>query len=667
MEATTDLYRPLAPSEGRLLSFEPNTTTPGSLHLILETISWDDEAEVHLAAAASSPSAVPLSEPPCSAAVGTSPPSSCQLRYRWGDYAALSYVWGDDPSDRLIYINGLEFKVRTNLEAALRSLAKDQLFQGNFKIWIDALCINQDDLDERSVQVTKMKDIYTKAWNVVAWLGPARDESPKAFQLLHILYEHREKSKAEELKNTLLQNPGCLGEGLWLALQELVIRPYWSRVWIMQEVTMGSKRVIIRCGDDAMLWNTFIMGISCLHDHFWQAKDRPLAQDRARKGLPSKAWNTRSLHMLKKDLKPLVEGQTSNVEQDRWTSLSRLVDISASCNSTKRRDKVYGMLGMMNPMIAAQLKPDYQKKLDEVFLDTALAGLVASSNLDFLRDANLWPPANGPTWVPDWTWRWRNRDGRFWSTFKTSLALPADFQVSGRKLRCRGIIIDEIDGLGARKKAQFSYQEDSFVQPKFNMRPYGNFAETQFALTHALTGDGTWTPRNESGFRRSIIYLPKTYKAGLSEFKRRNWRNFMLDRGYYHTWQGWREANGNLMLAGQPMDDYFSDCIPSDAIEDQLWQAKGHFTNCQIYRRFAISKRGLFGWVPDFVGLEPMHQVIPGDVVAIIYGCSTPLLLRRRADGYAVVGEAYFLGLMAGEAANMLQKGVVDSQMLNLI
>lgn len=370
MEATTDLYKPLAPSEGRLLSFEPNTTTPGSLHLILETISWDDKAEVPLVAAASSPSAVPLSGSPCSAAVGISPPNSSQLRYGWGDYAALSYVWGNDPSDRLIYINGHKFKVRTNLEAALHSLAKGQLFRGPFKIWIDALCINQDDLDERSVQVTKMKDIYTNAWNVVAWLGPARDESPKAFQLLHILYEHREKSKAEELKNTLFDHPDCLGDGLWLALQELVIRPYWSRVWIIQEVTMGAKRVIIRCGDDAVLWTTFIMGISCLHNHFWQAKDSPMAQDRARKGLLRKAWNTRSLHLLKKDLKPLVEGQTSDVEQDRWASLSRLVDISASCNSTDPRDKVYSMLGMMHPTIAAQIKPDYsiQRSLMRCFL-----------------------------------------------------------------------------------------------------------------------------------------------------------------------------------------------------------------------------------------------------------------------------------------------------------
>lgn len=77
-------------------------------------------------------------------------------------------------------VDGLEFDVTSNLEAALRALRS----RGHKKVWVDALCINQKDLTERSLQVLRMGIIYSKAKNVLVWLGPASKESDSAFDYM---------------------------------------------------------------------------------------------------------------------------------------------------------------------------------------------------------------------------------------------------------------------------------------------------------------------------------------------------------------------------------------------------------------------------------------------------------------------------------------------------
>ena len=84
-------------------------------------------------------------------------------RYTWGDFIALSYVWGDSYINREIYVDDTLVLVTANLEAALRQLRNHSRIQQRFRIWIDALCINQADSDERAVQVARMKDIYARA------------------------------------------------------------------------------------------------------------------------------------------------------------------------------------------------------------------------------------------------------------------------------------------------------------------------------------------------------------------------------------------------------------------------------------------------------------------------------------------------------------------------
>lgn len=123
-------------------------------------------------------------------------------RYNWGDYIALSYVRGDQTHKKDIILNGSRFQVGFNLHNALLRLRNSSEIRSlKLKIWIDAICINQDDLDERATGVKKMVVVYSEALAVRAWLGcpsvEVRPEVPIAKSLLDAAFIFRDKSIRE--------------------------------------------------------------------------------------------------------------------------------------------------------------------------------------------------------------------------------------------------------------------------------------------------------------------------------------------------------------------------------------------------------------------------------------------------------------------------------------
>jgi len=89
--------------------------------------------------------------------------SAINGRFPWGDYVALSYTWGNADEISEIFINGKPIKVRPNLECALRVLREKGPIRAGMKVWIDALCLNQMDMDEKNAQVPRMREIYQRA------------------------------------------------------------------------------------------------------------------------------------------------------------------------------------------------------------------------------------------------------------------------------------------------------------------------------------------------------------------------------------------------------------------------------------------------------------------------------------------------------------------------
>lgn len=114
-------------------------------------------------------------------------------------YAALSYTWGDRVSKTPILVNEVATQVTIDLEAALRHIRKPS---SAMVLWVDAICINQEDLAEKSHQVEMMREIYSGAELVIAWLGSASDDSDLAMNVLGKGFEGWKSNEGNQYEST---------------------------------------------------------------------------------------------------------------------------------------------------------------------------------------------------------------------------------------------------------------------------------------------------------------------------------------------------------------------------------------------------------------------------------------------------------------------------------
>jgi hypothetical protein len=141
-------------------------------------------------------------------------------------YQALSYTWGPVAPTYKILIDGQTFRLRENLYQFLKTIASQSSTSktaqnfGKRYIWIDQICINQDDIVERTQQVSIMGIIYRRALQVVVWLGTSDEYTETAVTYLNGLNEASatEKPTHEQMA----------------AVNQLCNRPYWSRLWIVR-------------------------------------------------------------------------------------------------------------------------------------------------------------------------------------------------------------------------------------------------------------------------------------------------------------------------------------------------------------------------------------------------------------------------------------------------
>jgi Heterokaryon incompatibility protein (HET) len=129
-------------------------------------------------------------------------------------------------------------------------------------IWVDTFCINQEDFNERSEQVKLMRDIYNKATRTLVWLGAAGAESDLAMEVLEKL--ETEPSPRDYFLSMLQLHRA---DALFEPLEGLLKRPYWRRLWIIQEV-ICSADVILYCGEHSVTYPTLKNLIETFTDEF---------------------------------------------------------------------------------------------------------------------------------------------------------------------------------------------------------------------------------------------------------------------------------------------------------------------------------------------------------------------------------------------------------------
>ena len=266
-------------------------------------------------------------------------------------YEALSYTWGADNAQNCIRIQGCPMPIKPNLEMALRHLRlRDQAR----RLWVDALCINQGDLDERALQVQYMVKVYKYAARVIVWIGLKVPGVEEAFLAA------KELAEAQECINREANTLGGTGpasfdldvvrallesavEGLpdtWFDNLRMVFeRPYFKRCWCVQEV-VASQWAIVKCEELEMSFLDLISTITLMG---LARHDLSMAE---------KIQNNATLWYR------IYQRKTSQEKQEVEGSIGdflTLLDETRTQEATDIRDRVWSLLGICDEGIRPSL------------------------------------------------------------------------------------------------------------------------------------------------------------------------------------------------------------------------------------------------------------------------------------------------------------------------
>ncbi|KAL6803366.1 heterokaryon incompatibility domain-containing protein [Trichoderma sp. SZMC 28013] len=365
-------------------------------------------------------------------------------------FEALSYCWGDATDKLLVFCDGVPFPVTKNLESALRHLRQTE---DERILWVDAICINQDNIPERNQQVSIMKDIYRKARHVVIWLGAADEDSDSVFSLCERMVEkrlglleladptlgnedvygpnkkklmnqrlaaakrRRELAKTTDIgeagsdaaiSGTTVESPAASdkpedatddaeGDDESAATSEeitaffrLLSRPWFSRCWVIQEVCLAEE-ASVQCGKKSIGWLEFYVG--------WTISI--IMGTKGLEGRPDRIFRSGLILMM------LVQGKMSNADStQQGVDFLWLLRKVLPLDATDPRDKVYSILSLIkgDRDRDCSIMPDYTLSVEECYKKTAMALMSQMKNLDALVfDHATSSPLNLPSWVTDWS------------------------------------------------------------------------------------------------------------------------------------------------------------------------------------------------------------------------------------------------------------------------
>ena len=276
---------------------------------------------------------------------------SCQLYHVSIDnmppYEALSYSWDTDLSGQTphptIYVDGKELKVMPSLEAFLRQHRHDH--DSDLPLWIDAICVNQHDLDERRKQVAMMCKLYTQLARLVVWLGIDDDAEIKIateFIQQHASAQREGQESVRKFQENVVSRFRETGFNYTVPLHKVLSRSWFSRSWIVQEFVLGSQkgRVVFKCGSLQLSLDD-MEALSLFLQWHWFDNMAHAFRAEASAGFVQCISVWVSLQIARQNRRPdLLNQAETNTDFVFWLAVLR------NQLATDPRDKVYAALGL---------------------------------------------------------------------------------------------------------------------------------------------------------------------------------------------------------------------------------------------------------------------------------------------------------------------------------
>lgn len=631
-------------------------------------------------------------------------------------FKPVSYTWGQEEATSCIWVEGVEgvdaaepgsavlrcIPIRPNLERLLKQFRREN---DGVPLWVDALCINQEDHHEKGFQVRHMDEVY-RARQVLIWLGDRSETSDVAIDFIEDWKPFQREKKfsagSDFINNTVMPQQ-------WSALWDLIGRPWFSRRWIVQECVLSDhKHVYI--GDRHFCWEYLISLVLLMESTNHDAglrKTSNVCSDlvghcsngptrEASHYVPDSPDRIESLKSLQRAYSIFHSAEAANL------TLEKLVDDFCGFFSQDPRDGIYAFLSLATDTTDSEWVPDYSPENSathvyaqatrHIIRQTGSLDIICRSNPQYNDHHHSWIPWFGPSVIT-------LQDGHSHTVHgykKKSLTTFGQPLGSTRRLRrCCHAVCDGCDAPirgvrhkcercrdfdfcdGCVKHASTSHEADhSFrrIPPKFGV--YNTSAGTRINIgseaelsglpltegrhmtldargwfVDTVSQVGSWikTSHESDGVSFvvdwSILRDTDAVKAG------------RLSDGFFRAITGNRRVE--IVQGADVMEEQIS-CVPKawlQAVKDVCQTESvlpGSDFQEQILTSMLVMASGprWFAMTGKSMGFVPAGTE-PGDAVCILAGCTVPVVLRKRTcesdQDWFLVGECYIEGLMEGE------------------
>jgi hypothetical protein len=304
------------------------------------------------------------------------------------EYLALSYTWGSPDDTAIIRCDDGYLRIPSNLYHALLRL---RLPAPHYrKVWADAICINQGDIQERVQQVQIMRQIFAHATLVTIWLDDHDETSRDCCELIDTLIEYY-GSDDFDLNNGANNHPD-LEEDQWTLYKQFFQRPWFSRVWVFQEAVVAHLLTFV-WGDWEANWQKIMLVVQCVGTFGNPVIYDPVALQNL--------W-----HMTLMDMQRVAYSEHYNRDKDSYSTqlsaLIYLVDHARERKATDPRDRIFALQGLAQERDKPEFVVDYSLSVEQVYRNFALYELFQRRDLNILSSASQ-TNLNLPSWIPDWT------------------------------------------------------------------------------------------------------------------------------------------------------------------------------------------------------------------------------------------------------------------------
>ncbi|KAG4435709.1 hypothetical protein IFR05_008795 [Cadophora sp. M221] len=581
------------------------------------------------------------------------------IEHLWDDprYEALSYAWGSSVETKPIQLNKTSFEITPNLEVALRHLRYEQ---DSRRLWVDALCINQNDPIEKQTQVKLMCEIYPAADKVLCWLGPEGDDSAFVMQRLQEIADAKtERRGSFSSDDTDMESEPDVDphyedkERFYNGLFKLFSRQWWSRLWTCQEFALTLRDPEVICGKQR---SKFHFPASNALDR-WDGTLPPVGSDLT---ITSQTtyWETVEIVygcMMACELRTKRGFAGLHRTTDSHPIFAMAIWIRRY-RCTDPRDKLFGILSFLLEPHRALFPPNYTQSTAQVYVKYSAAILMVSGCGQIYN--RLSPRSTFEESIPSWAIDFSSQtaDGEFDPGMLSKRSKDKDriCTSKGRKTECitvgprliiRGVILDEI-------QTAVEVQTGELLKPAQMHASLTAFHRNAMERSREVNIHDH-SPASKFQHLRTVDSVYKIITCG-------TWN----DEEFHQVFERWVPAedlkasetevtviSNQAATGSETLSSSSSFISNSSDMSDSVIQLVLY---SMASRRLIITRSGFFG-----IGVSGIQE---GDLVVILFGFDVPMILRRAGEHFTLIGAARIGGVMEGELMEFVDNGILEER-----